>query len=518
MVNLQEGLLPGLSQTFRVKLKTMQRLNHRSFGSCGIGFALKGVFWSLLALSLASQLLPGQVTQVLADGPVVQAKTAPAPAKGQPSVVLITLDGLPATFLRDPAVSLPNLRRLAQQGVAAEGMIVANPSVTWPNHTTLITGVYPATHGVLFNGVLQRPGLGLPPKTEAKKDGRELVAVPTLFDFAKHAGLATAGINWPCTRNIESVDDNMPDVPEFFESSTPGLINDLKQNQILTEELIKNFYKYSGTIRDDMWTAAATYIIRHRMPQFMTIHLLNVDGVHHKYGPRTPGGDAAVAYIDTCLGRILDAIESSGNAGNTTIIVTADHGFISIPQSIRPNVKLKQAGLLTTSGNRVDSARAYAIPEGGIAMVFLTVPESKAADRQKVVELFKDSEGILSILQPAEFAAYGLPDPADHPGMADLILVAKDGYGFSAVATGDETIVESDTTLGTHGFLSTNPKMNAILVMAGRGIRTGASFGTENNPGIVRNVDVAPTIAHLLKLKLPQTDGRVLTEVLTPQE
>lgn len=151
-------------------------------------------------------------------------------------------------------------------------------------------------------------------------------------------------------------------------------------------------------------------------------------------------------------------------------------------------------------------------------MVFLTVPESKASDRQKVVELFKDSEGILSILQPAEFAAYGLPDPADHPGMADLILVAKDGYGFSAVATGDETIVESDTTLGTHGFLSTNPKMNAILVMAGRGIRTGASFGTENNPGIVRNVDVAPTIAHLLKLKLPQTDGRVLTEVLTPQE
>lgn len=175
MVNLQEGLLPGLSQTFRVKLKTMQRLNHRSFGSRGIGFPLRGVFWSLLALSLASQLLPGQVTQVLADGPVVQAKTAPAPAKGQPSVVLITLDGLPATFLRDPAVSLPNLRRLAQQGVAAEGMVVANPSVTWPNHTTLITGVYPATHGVLFNGVLQRPGLGLPPKTEAKRMAANLL-------------------------------------------------------------------------------------------------------------------------------------------------------------------------------------------------------------------------------------------------------------------------------------------------------------------------------------------------------
>lgn len=458
------------------------------------------------------------VWSILANAHAEEPQTSSAKTSDKierrPSVALITLDGLPATFLRDPGVSLPNLRKLAARGVAAEGMTVSNPSVTWPNHTTLITGLHPATHGVLFNGILSKPGLGLPPKTDPKQDGRALVAVPTLFDFAKEAGLSTAGINWPCTRNTASVDDNMPDVPEFFLNSSPRLLEELKASGVLTDELIANFYKYSGTVRDDMWAAAAVHVIRERMPQFMAIHLLNVDGTHHKYGPRTPGGDAAVAYIDTCLGRIIDAIEASGNGENTTIIVTADHGFISIPQSIRPNVKFKEAGLLTMAGNRVESARVYAIPEGGIAMVYLTVPDTKAQDREKVVELFKGHAGIAAIVQPSEYAALGLPDPADNPAMADLILVAKDGYGMSAIATGDEVVVASDTTLGTHGFLSTNPKMNAILVMAGRGIQPGAKLGNEKTPGIVRNVDVAPTIARLLGIKLPQTDGRVLEEAL----
>ncbi len=65
-------------------------------------------------------------------------------------VVVITIDGLPAYYLDDPAASLPVIRGLAADGVAAEGMRVSNPSVTWPNHTTLMTGVHPERHGVLL--------------------------------------------------------------------------------------------------------------------------------------------------------------------------------------------------------------------------------------------------------------------------------------------------------------------------------------------------------------------------------
>jgi predicted AlkP superfamily pyrophosphatase or phosphodiesterase len=74
-------------------------------------------------------------------------------------VVVITIDGLPAYLLDDPQASLPVIRGLARSGAAAAGgMRVSNPSVTWPNHTTLMTGVHPKRHGVLYNGLPERQG------------------------------------------------------------------------------------------------------------------------------------------------------------------------------------------------------------------------------------------------------------------------------------------------------------------------------------------------------------------------
>src|SRR5687768_1390291 len=72
-------------------------------------------------------------------------------------VVVISIDGLPAYLLDDPRASLPVLRGLIARGaVARAGMGVSNPSVTWPNHTTLMTGVHPEVHGVIFNGLAER--------------------------------------------------------------------------------------------------------------------------------------------------------------------------------------------------------------------------------------------------------------------------------------------------------------------------------------------------------------------------
>ena len=80
----------------------------------------------------------------------------PLVATAEPHVVVISIDGLPAYLLDDPQASLPVIRGLAKEGAAAEdGMRVSNPSVTWPNHTTLMTGVHPERHGVLFNGLLE---------------------------------------------------------------------------------------------------------------------------------------------------------------------------------------------------------------------------------------------------------------------------------------------------------------------------------------------------------------------------
>src|SRR5687768_13944197 len=113
-------------------------------------------------------------------------------------VILIIVDGFPSRMFHDKRTHVPNIRALAEEGAVAEGMKVSNPSVTWPNHTTLISGVRPRKHSVLFNGVLVRDIDQV--RVDGNKTAVELVAVPTAFDLLHAAGMKTAGVNWPCTR------------------------------------------------------------------------------------------------------------------------------------------------------------------------------------------------------------------------------------------------------------------------------------------------------------------------------
>ncbi len=115
---------------------------------------------------------------------------------GQPqkdrNVILITLDGFPAYALQDPALSVPNLRRLAREGAFADRMITTNPTVTWPNHTSMVTGVPSAQHGVLYNGLFIRET----GKVDSLKSKADLVQSPTVYDLAHAASLTTAEVDW----------------------------------------------------------------------------------------------------------------------------------------------------------------------------------------------------------------------------------------------------------------------------------------------------------------------------------
>src|SRR5688572_2806221 len=116
-------------------------------------------------------------------------------------VVIVTIDGFPAYLMNDKNAPIPTLRKLAAEGVLGEGMRPVNPSVTWPNHTSLISGVKPEKHSCFFNGVLVRGAPGMPVAVDPKRDAADLIAVQTLPDVLHAAGLRSAAINWPCTRN-----------------------------------------------------------------------------------------------------------------------------------------------------------------------------------------------------------------------------------------------------------------------------------------------------------------------------
>ena len=427
-------------------------------------------------------------------------------------VILITMDGFPAYLLTNEQAPIPTLRKLAKEGAVAEGMKVSNPSVTWPNHTTLITGVHPDRHSVLFNGVLMRPGPGLPVKVDPQRDKSDLVAVPTLFDILHKAGYRTAGINWPCTRNSKALDDDFPDVPQQITHTTPRLREELMAQGILKDDTDRSFTAQSAASKDQIWTAAAVYVIEKRRPNFMTFHMLVTDSTHHKYGALSPAGYNAVALVDGQLREVLRALDAAGIRDKTTIFVVADHGFEKALKILNPNVLLRKAGLLeATSVGQLVRARAQIISEGGTALVYQTNPETKKEDAAKIRELLREQEGIAEIIEPARFAELGYPDPEKNPQMAQMVLAAKPGYAFNNTAIGDDYVTEvtlEQGSQGHHGYLASNPKMNAVFVAAGRGIKKGARLG------VIENIQVAPTIAQLLEIELPGARGKVLKEIL----
>jgi len=423
-------------------------------------------------------------------------------------VVLISIDGLPASLLHTPEAKLPAIHNLAREGVIAEGMIVSNPSVTWPNHTTLITGTRPVDHGVLFNGVLERKGPGLPVQVNSRTDKSELVLIPTLVDILYAQGRTVAGINWPCTRNSSSYLINFPDSPDMLRHTTPFFIDEMIQAGIVGEDIRKSFNSLNVVARDDVWTKAACLALKNHQPTLTLLHLLNLDSVHHRYGPETPEGYAAMTLAGSRVQQVLKTLDETGMRPTTAVFIVSDHGFMDIPKTIRANVVLRKADLLNVELGRVTAATVHIVPEGGIAMVYLTRPDTREADRSKVIELFTQTEGIKEILIPERYLEFGFPQPDEYPQMADLVLVAKDQYGFSGDPRGEDVITESKGALGAHGFLSNNPRMNAVFVAAGAGIRQGEQLG------IFENIQVAPTIAHLLGVDLPSATGKPLTGIL----
>ncbi|WP_254507844.1 alkaline phosphatase family protein [Anatilimnocola floriformis] len=428
-------------------------------------------------------------------------------------IIVVSVDGLAAYLLNDPKAPLPTIRKLAKAGSVAEGgMKVSNPSVTWPNHSSVITGVRPEKHGVLANGVLVRGAIDVPTVVDPKRDQQDLIRVKTIIDAAHEVGLATAEINWPCMRGSKSLDDSFPDVPEQVIHMTPRLRQELVIDGILADETQPSFAANSVVGKDLIWTEAACHLIRQRKPNLLFVHLLNCDATHHLLGAQTPAGYTANAYADSCVAKMVAATKEAGIFDKTTFIILADHGFTSTPKAICPNVLLRQNELLTVTAGKMSDAKIHVFPEGGIGLVYCTNPATAAADREKFRDLMKDKEGVAEVIFPDRFTELGIPHPREYNQSPDAVLVAKDGYAVAGTPIGEEFVVantESKTALGSHGFISSLDKMNAPLVLSGNGVRTGETLKS------VENIDVAPTIAKLLGIEFPSADGKALNAALS---
>lgn len=419
-------------------------------------------------------------------GAVLLAQTAPKDRM----VVLISLDGFPAFALDDPRLPVPTLRRLAREGAMAKAMTTVNPTVTWPNHTAMITGVEPAKHGVLANGTIVKTGAGAAVKVEPWIEKDKMVHVPTVYDAVHKAGLTTAQVDWVAIHKAPTITFPFPEVP-----AVEGKIEqEMIAAGLVKADEIQQFGKGNILWRDQIWTDAGVHIIKRHKPNLLLFHLLSLDSGHHSYGPRTLAGNTAMAFLDACVARLLDAIRAAGMEKRSTILIVSDHGFKAYTKTIQGNAMLAAAGL---------DQKAFMLPEGGSALVY--VPQ--AGDVAAVRKVFAGAEGVAQVIAPEEYAKYGLPSPSKNEQMSQLFLAAQNGYSFSGGVSGG-AVVTRPSQGGAHGYVSMDPDLDAIFLAWGYGVKRGAVVDR------MRNIDLAPTIAKLLGVKFDGVDGRVIEEIL----
>jgi predicted AlkP superfamily pyrophosphatase or phosphodiesterase len=427
-------------------------------------------------------------------------------------VVLISVDGLAHFYFDDPKADMPTIRQLAAEGARAEAMKCSMPTVTWPNHTTLVTGVHPRKHGVIGNNYFDRAKrqiIPLIPDPLFNKD--EIVKTPTIYDVAKGAGLKTAAIIWPATRGAKTLDWTVADVfkQELFEGhATPGLIEQFKAAGIPADKQEEWCKTGKGEDRDRMYVQMLNHVVRAHRPNVALLHLVEVDHVEHASGPQSPEAYAAVKFADDRVREVWDELKKTF-PGKATLIVAADHGFFPYQQQIQPNVLLREAGLLTAEGTKIIGGTARAVSQGGAAFIYVL----EQADREKVVadlaRKFREVEGMDVVIESKDFEKHGLADPQQNPHMADLVLSAKSGYSFSDSLGGNLVLTpKTEVVKGTHGYDPNQRDMHASFVAWGAGIQSGAKIGTINS------TDIAPTMAALLGLTIPNADGKVLNEIL----
>jgi predicted AlkP superfamily pyrophosphatase or phosphodiesterase len=408
-------------------------------------------------------------------------------------VVVISLDAFGASLLDQPMLPVPTLHALMKSGSYARSMQPVNPTVTWPNHTSMITGVTPAKHGLIANGQITGQRTGSIPTVEFHADKTDLVRVTTVYDRAHDAGLTTAEMDWVAVENAKSIDWS------FFEQpvGTSPLLQEMLVNGLLTQAELDGFKTASQAYRDRLYTRAATYAIKRHHPNLLLLHLLALDSAEHAYGFGTMAGVNTAAFLDDRVKEVVDGVRDAGDLDRTTFLIVSDHGQSSVHHTVDPNTILIDAG--------IQQSEATALAEGGAAYIYET--HRTAELTAKIRSAFAENQATDSVPTEEQTTMQGWPKRNDNPTAFDVLAYAKEDWKFGSNPGQNQSAICEPQT-GAHGYPNTRPLMQSIFIASGAAIRSDG----EQPP--FPNINVAATIAQILGLPQTGMDGNPLFAIL----
>jgi predicted AlkP superfamily pyrophosphatase or phosphodiesterase len=427
-----------------------------------------------------------------------------AQVQQQVRVVLISIDGLSPEHYLHPerlGVKVPTLEALRNSGSFAEAVVGQYPSVTYPSHVSIVTGVRPARHGVVYNTIFDPPNGSQRWYWESSA-----IRVPTLWDLALARGLKVGAVSWPVTVGARInclVPEAVPTPPGettvdlLRRLSTPGLLD-----QVLQQTSPAVLEPTNAPERDRFMAKATIHIIKTCQPHLTILHLFDTDTAQHAYGKDSPQAKRAFESTDALIGEIVRATEEAGVRDQTAFIITGDHGFYRVHSALQPNVVLREAGLLKTDASgRITTWKAAAHS----AVVRLSDPRDKAT-AQRALTLFRDLarnqyNGIFRIVERSEL------DSAGAYPEALFVIEPVEGYMVTAGLEGNRFVVPTRTR-GNHGYWPSIPAMHTGFIAAGFGVKPGIVIPT------MRQIDIAPTIAAMMGLDLKGAEGIPLSTIL----
>lgn len=409
----------------------------------------------------------------------------------------------------------PVVGHMMKEGAAVKRLRSIYPTLTYPNHTTMVTGRYADGHGVVNN--TEYTAGELRPSWNFRHD---IVKCRDIFDAAKDAGLRTAAVGWPVTGNHKSIDYLLDELWPYDKTKQDDkqafldTMMELGTPDWLLESCVAQHIDLRVPRRspDSSWFNTYVFcdIIRGYNPDLCMLHTGNIDGARHSYGVFNKEVQKHVLMLDDFMREIVNAVSSTGSFGETDFVITADHGQIDTDRKVNPNVLLRNAGLIVTGEDgRVTSWKAWSFEAGTSAQVVINkdLPEAEKTEiREKVLKIFRDRKGEGDCGFEDIYTKEYTEKEENLSGDFDFVL-ETDGRTYFDNAWEGEYMVETGKTAGKHGH---HPDKGPWTTLIGFGPSFKKGACIEAAPII----DTAPTYAKILGLDLPDADGHALLGIL----
>jgi predicted AlkP superfamily pyrophosphatase or phosphodiesterase len=441
--------------------------------------------------------------RVLHLGSAVILAALPAALLAEP-VLFISIDGLqPADVVEAEkrGIDIPNLKRFVKEGTYSSGVKGVLPTVTYPSHATLLTGVSPDKHGIFGNTTFDPMQINQGGWYWFASD----IKVPTLWDAAAKAGLKVANVHWPVSVGASSIKWNLPQIWRTGHSDDAKLVKALATPGLI-EGLESELGSYASGIDesiegDENRGRFAVRLIEQQKPDFATVYLTALDHEQHGEGPDTKAAHAILQRIDKIVGNLITAQMAAHP--DSVIAVASDHGFAATNIEINLFRAFIDAGLITLDNDgKVKSWEAMPWPSGGSIAVVLARPGDEVLSARVLAQLNtlqsdpkNKIERIANRTQIAEMRAN--PDASYYLNLAPGALAG----GFKGL---NAAVVGPAKSKGTHGYFPAAANMRSTFMIMGKGVAKG------RNLGAIDMRTIAPMLADIMGAELPDAKVRII--------